>query len=128
VVYLVKHDPPGIGIQLASALGARLPARTTAVGKAQLAFAAKTGAAGSGADELRDVRERCYAVDEGQTAAGIRCVAAPVFDTRSCCGAIGVSYLVLGGPLVTEIAEPVIAAARRVTAGLGGHWPERDAP
>jgi len=32
-----------------------------------------------------------YAVDDGQTAVGIRCVAAPLFNDRGCCGAIGVS-------------------------------------
>ena len=38
VTYLAKHDPPGLGLKLASSLGARLPAAVTAVGKAQLAF------------------------------------------------------------------------------------------
>ena len=37
VIYLAKHDPPGLGLKLASSLGARLPAAVTAVGKAQLA-------------------------------------------------------------------------------------------
>jgi DNA-binding IclR family transcriptional regulator len=118
VVYLAKHDPPGSGIRLASALGARLPAATTAVGQAQLAFTGRAGAPGP--DE---VRARGYAVDEGKTAAGIRCVAAPVFDTRGCCGAIGVSYLAQDGAPVTEVAGPVMAAARHVTAELGGRWP-----
>jgi DNA-binding IclR family transcriptional regulator len=116
VVYLVKHDPPGSGIRLASELGARLSASTTAVGTVQLAFT-------SAAEALGAIRERGYAVDEGKTAAGIRCVAAPVFDTRGCCGAIGVSYLAQGGPPATEVAEPITAAARRVTAELGGRWP-----
>ena len=39
VVYLAKQDPPGTGVRLASSLGARLSAWTTAVGKAQLAWA-----------------------------------------------------------------------------------------
>lgn len=115
VVYLAKHDPPGSGIRLASALGARLPAATTAVGKAQLAFA--------GAAALDEVRVRGYAVDEGITAAGIRCVAAPVFDVTGCCGAIGVSYLAHEGAPVTEVCGPVVAAARRASAELGGRWP-----
>ena len=38
VIYLAKHDPPGLGLKLASSLGARLPAAVTAVGKAQLAY------------------------------------------------------------------------------------------
>ncbi|HEX6524331.1 MAG TPA: IclR family transcriptional regulator [Streptosporangiaceae bacterium] len=121
VVYLAKQDPPGSGIRLASALGARLPARTTAVGKAQLAFARRPGAAG-GPDEAA-VRARGYAVDEGTTAAGIRCVAAPVFDVTGCCGAIGVSYLAQDGAPVTEVCGPIVAAARQASTELGGRWP-----
>jgi DNA-binding IclR family transcriptional regulator len=113
VVYLAKHDPPGSGIRLASALGARLPARTTAVGQAQLAFTRPDGS-------LAAVRARGYAVDEGQTAAGIRCVAAPVFDTSGCCGAVGVSYLWQGETDVTGVAAAIVAAAGRATAELGG--------
>ncbi len=41
VIYLAKHDPPGLGLKLASSLGARLPAAVTAVGKVQLAFRAR---------------------------------------------------------------------------------------
>jgi DNA-binding IclR family transcriptional regulator len=121
VVYLAKHDPPGSGVRLASALGARLPATTTAVGKAQLAFTRRAAESG-GTSPLTEVRTRGYAVDEGTTAAGIRCVAAPVFDVTGCCGAIGVSYLAQDGAPVTEVCEPVMAAARRVSAELGGQW------
>jgi DNA-binding IclR family transcriptional regulator len=122
VVYLAKHDPPGRGIRLASALGARLAAATTAVGKAQLAFAGRAPAPGE-ATALAAVRARGYAVDEGTTAAGIRCVAAPVFDVRGCCGAIGVSYLAHDGAPVSEVCGPIVAAARRASAELGGRWP-----
>jgi DNA-binding IclR family transcriptional regulator len=121
VVYLAKHDPPGTGIRLASALGARLPAVTTAVGVAQLAFAGRAGAPGEAA-ALGAVRASGYAVDEGTTAAGIRCVAAPVFDVRGCCGAIGVSYLIHQGAPVTEVCGSIVAAARRASAELGGRW------
>jgi DNA-binding IclR family transcriptional regulator len=38
VLYLCKEDPPTLGIQLASAVGARLPSHLTAVGKACLAW------------------------------------------------------------------------------------------
>jgi DNA-binding IclR family transcriptional regulator len=126
VVYLAKQDPPGSGIRLASALGARLPAATTAVGKAQLAFAGRDAAAGAAAGEdaaLGEVRARGYAVDEGTTAAGIRCVAAPVFDVRGCCGAIGVSYLAAQGAPASEVCESIVAAARRASSELGGRWP-----
>jgi DNA-binding IclR family transcriptional regulator len=128
VVYLAKQDPPGNGIRLASALGARLPAATTAVGKAQLAFAGRAATAGEApspgeAAALGEVRARGYAVDEGTTAAGIRCVAAPVFDVRGCCGAIGVSYLAAQGAAAAEVCESIVAAARRASSELGGRWP-----
>jgi DNA-binding IclR family transcriptional regulator len=132
VVYLAKHDPPGSGIRLASALGARLPAATTAVGKAQLAFiwrAAQTATPGAPAEAvLAEVRARGYAVDEGITAAGIRCVAAPVFDVRGCCGAIGVSYLAHDGAPGTDVSSPIMAAAKQVSAELGGRWPVVEGP
>jgi DNA-binding IclR family transcriptional regulator len=114
VVYLAKQDPPGTGVRLASSLGARLSARTTAVGKAQLAFATQ------GPGEFAEIRRRGYAVDEGVTAGGIRCVAAPVFGTSGCCGAIGVSHLMHGGPAIPVIADLLVSAAGRVSARLGG--------
>jgi DNA-binding IclR family transcriptional regulator len=130
VVYLAKQDPPGMGVRLASSLGARLSAWTTAVGKAQLAFSGERAAPGAGAAgptagqaaALEDVRRRGYAVDDGTTAAGIRCVAAPVFGVAGCCGAVGVSYLMHGEPGVPEIADLLVSAAMRVSAELGGAW------
>jgi DNA-binding IclR family transcriptional regulator len=118
VVYLAKQDPPGMGVRLASSLGARLSAWTTAVGKAQLAFSGERPAGEAAA--LEDVRRRGYAVDDGTTAAGIRCVAAPVFGVAGCCGAVGVSYLMHGEPGVPEIGDLLVSAARRVSAELGG--------
>jgi DNA-binding IclR family transcriptional regulator len=118
VVYLAKQDPPGTGVRLASSLGARLSAWTTAVGKAQLAFRDAGDADGS----FEEVRRRGYAVDEGTTAAGIRCVAAPVFGVGGCCGAVGVSYLMHDGADVPAIADLVVSAAMRVSSELGGTW------
>jgi DNA-binding IclR family transcriptional regulator len=123
VVYLAKQDPPGTGVRLASSLGARLSAWTTAVGKAQLAFRdpVVAGTADShGA--LEEVRRRGYAVDEGTTAAGIRCVAAPVFGVGGCCGAVGVSYLMHDRADVPAIADLIVSAAMRVSSDLGGAW------
>jgi len=141
VIYLAKHDPPGLGLKLASSLGARLPAAVTAVGKAQLAFR-PPGArravhvvtsrtlpkspgrgpdAGAGLEaELERVRRQGYAIDDGQTAIGIRCVAAPVFNEYACCGAIGVSYLLGGVPAVDTVAHAVLEAAGRASDRLGG--------
>ena len=124
VVYLAKRDPPGAGVRLASSVGARLPAGTTAVGKAQLAHRTALRDAsqlpGGLAAELQTVRQRGYAVDEGQTLAGIRCVAAPVFDSRDCCGAIGVSYLIQSGLRLDTVAVAVATAAGQASARLGG--------
>jgi DNA-binding IclR family transcriptional regulator len=123
VVYLVKHDPPGTALQLASSLGVRLPAEVTAVGKAQLAFrpeAASARRGGPAESVLAQVRSNGYAFDEGETAVGIRCVAAPVFDERGCCGAIGVSYLIPTGLDAAEVAQHVMRAGANASARLGG--------
>lgn len=131
VVYLAKHDPPVVGLKLASSLGARLPAAVTAVGKAQLAYRAvrRPGApAGRAAPavpaglaaELETVRELGYAVDDGETAAGIRCVAAPLFNSQGCCGAIGVSYLLGGDAGSTAVVDTLLQAASRASDRLGG--------
>jgi DNA-binding IclR family transcriptional regulator len=150
-VYLCKEDPPGLGVQLASSVGARLPADVTAVGKVCLAWledatveqhvgrAAEADPDGAWLAGLRDqlaaIRKQGHAIDDGEAAAGIRCVAAPVFDMNGPRGAIGVSYL-LGASTVAStstastastagstasdgIAAEVMAAAARVTAQLG---------
>jgi DNA-binding IclR family transcriptional regulator len=136
VLYIEKEDPPGRGIRVASAVGARLPAHLTAVGKAALAYAdasavaladlsvrGTSGRALSQArldDELRQVRRDGYAVDDGDTAAGIRCVAAAVFDARQrCCGAVGVSYLTSAELSTEAVAQEVRAAANRTSQRLG---------
>jgi DNA-binding IclR family transcriptional regulator len=125
VVYLAKHDPPGMGLKLASSLGARLPAATTAVGKAQLAYRpGNPGALSPIPPEVADaIRRQGYALDEGETAVGIRCVASPVFSRDGCCGAIGVSCLVQGGPDIAALARAVGLAAEAVTTRLGGKAP-----
>jgi DNA-binding IclR family transcriptional regulator len=136
VLYIEKEDPPGPGIVLASAVGARLPAHLTAVGKAALAHADPSAAtlvdlsvrgtskraltqAGL-AEELSRVRRDRYAVDDGEVAAGVRCVAAPVFDASGrCCGAVGVSYLSSAGLGTENVARQVVAAAQRTSERLG---------
>ena len=121
-LYLAKEDAPGVGIRLASAVGTRLPAHHTAVGKANLAHldgpAAKDNPAF--AEELTQIRRQGYAVDEGMTLSAVRCIAAPVFDVSSqCCGAIGISYLREGGPPTEEAADHVVRAAARASQRLG---------
>jgi DNA-binding IclR family transcriptional regulator len=131
VVYLCKEDPPGLGIQLASSIGARLPAHITAVGKASLAWLdpSKRDAhldpdAGADPDqldaELARVRTQGFSVDDGAASAAIQCVAAPVFDLTGPKGAIGVSYLRGADQPIGSIADAVCAAASRATSLLGG--------
>jgi DNA-binding IclR family transcriptional regulator len=125
VVYLAKQDPTGPGVRLASSLGSRLSAWTTAVGKAQLAYASRLPepARPAAVAEFGAIRQRGYAVDAGVTAGGIQCVAAPVFGVGGCCGALGVSYLLRGGPEVPVIAGLLVEAASRLSAQLGGARP-----
>ncbi len=123
VVYIAKKDPPRHVVQLASALGARLPASRTAVGKAQLAHVTDGFAPVDDPRlrlELEDIRLRGFAVDEGQTASGVRCIAAPVFGLSGCLGAIGVSAWLDPEADVDGLAEQVLEAAGRVSTSLGG--------
>jgi DNA-binding IclR family transcriptional regulator len=131
-VYLCKEDPPGLGVQLASSIGARLPAALTAVGKASLAWlppdtlADHVSPAADGErllEELADIRRQGFATDSGEASAGIECVAAPVFDVSGPRGAIGVSYLLGLNKSADEIADKVMTVAARVTGMLGGSVP-----
>jgi DNA-binding IclR family transcriptional regulator len=139
VVYLCKEDPPVRGIQLASAIGARLPAAITAVGKSCLAWldadeverhvATPTGvdrakALAAVSAELDRVRAVGYSADDGEAALGIQCVAAPVFDMSGPRGAIGVSYLRDSGVAFDTITAQVREAAARATSLLGGRNPQ----
>ncbi len=135
VVYLCKEDPGGLGIRLASSIGARLPAYLTAVGKSCLAWLpaedlpAHLPASGGGsfatdpaalAAELESVRALGYSTDDGATAAGIRCVAAPVFDHLGPHGALGVSYLMASEHSTDVVAAEVRRSAEQATLALGG--------
>lgn len=135
-VYLCKEDPPKRGVQLASSLGARLPSHITAVGKACLAWLPAATLSShvespnrpplSASDleqlqtELDQVRRSGYSTDDGATAMGIRCVAAPVFDVDGACGAIGVSYLRHTETDNEFILANVLGAAARTSELLGG--------
>jgi DNA-binding IclR family transcriptional regulator len=129
-VYLCKEDPPGLGVKLASSIGARLPSHLTAVGKVCLAWLGTDTLAEHVSlshpedlvllnKDLVEIRERGYATDDGAAAAGIHCVAAPVFGPSGACGAIGVSYLA-GAASTDSVADAVVAAAAKAGALLGG--------
>jgi len=126
VLYLAKEDAPGVGMRLASAVGTRLPARLTAVGKAILAHLKTNVAADDStfAEELAQIRRQGYAVYEGAVPSAVRCIGAPVFDgSGRCCGAIGVSYLREDGPSVDGPAKAVVEAAGQASSQLGAGVP-----
>ncbi|SDS39094.1 IclR family transcriptional regulator [Microlunatus soli] len=130
VVYIAKHDPPRTGVQLASSVGARLSALRTAVGKAQLASLPPSSIDRSLArddTQLRElapefdaIRGRGFAVDDGHTASGVRCVAAPVFSRDGCVGAIGVSTWLEPDSDVEALGRAVMDAAAAASERLGG--------
>jgi DNA-binding IclR family transcriptional regulator len=138
VLYLCKEDPPALGIQLASAIGARRPSHLTAVGKACLAWLeadclpghielAARGAGGQTISlpdltaELAQIRVQGFAAEDD--AAGIQGVAAPVFGLTGLKGAIGVSLLRGAAPSLDPVADDVKTAATRATIALGGTTP-----
>src|SRR5699024_4259680 len=125
------------GIQLASSVGARLPAAVTAVGKSCLAWlpedeveqhvdlplegdSGRERALSEVRHELEDVREAGYSTDNGGAAAGITCVGAPVFDRSGPRGAVGVSFLRGSDTPWDTIVAEVREAASRATSLLGG--------
>lgn len=124
VVYVAKEDPRELGVRLASFVGARLPAATTAVGAAQLVHAPARSNALLGdpslEQRLAEARERGYAVDDGAIVSGVKCVAAAVMDVHGCCGAIGVSYLQQDSRDEQTVAECVMQAAATASVRLGG--------
>jgi DNA-binding IclR family transcriptional regulator len=135
-LYLDKSEPENLAVRLVSAVGARLPAQFTSVGKACLAYATEDALSSLDfqvvdsmgcvvdavalQEELKLVRSQGYAVDEGRTTIGVNCVAAPVFDANHRCqGAVGVSYVSRGGPMLKTCATAVAMAAGRISTRLG---------
>lgn len=129
-------------------IGERLPAHCTALGKVLVGCAERTMQESFGRaiaadealsgrtdativdvqkifDELRTVSAQGFAVDLEECYAGVRCVAAPVYDAS---GAVAAS-LSISGPasrlveegLHGEIGRTVIAAAEQLSQELGYH-------
>jgi DNA-binding IclR family transcriptional regulator len=120
-----------------SRVGGRMPVHCTAVGKAMLAFATKetVDAALSGnlqartpstittpdrlSAELKRVRIEQVAYDREETAVGMVCVAAPVFDPAGRC----VAAMSITGPVsrlrVDRVSPAVRTAALGATRALG---------
>jgi DNA-binding IclR family transcriptional regulator len=62
-------------------IGMRLPAHTTASGKAMLAWRARSSARRAEDPEYQQIRERGYSIDDEGTAPGMTCFGAPVQST-----------------------------------------------
>lgn len=77
--------------------------------------------------DLATIRERGYAVDDEETAVGLRCVAAVIFDEY----AEAMAALSISGPTarISDVRIPVLGeavkgVAAEITAELGGRVPE----
>jgi IclR family acetate operon transcriptional repressor len=115
VVYVAKVTPSGQGFQMASTVGGRSPAHSTALGKAMLAYELRDDAsvrrfvdehgplvrrtshtiagAAALARELAATRERGFALDREENEPGVNCIAFPLFirSGHRPAGAISVS-------------------------------------
>ena len=72
--------------------------------------------------ELRSIRQKGYAIDDEERMLGVRCVAAPVFNSyRQIIGAIGVSGLaqLLTDPVLESYARIVKDVADKVSISIG---------
>lgn len=73
--------------------------------------------------DLAQARERGFAVDDEEKNAGMRCIAAPVFDMNG----EAVAGISVSGPTsrvtsdeITRLGRPVIEAAQELTQAIGG--------
>jgi DNA-binding IclR family transcriptional regulator len=131
VVYIDKVESSQ-AVRMYSRVGHTMPAYSTGIGKAILAFlpldqlqnalprrlAARTAATITNRSELREhleqIRERGYSTDDIENEEGIRCVGAPIFDhAGAVCAGISVA-----GPAsrITPDKFDELGALTRVTA------------
>ncbi|MFP1643259.1 HTH-type transcriptional regulator BhcR [Pontitalea aquivivens] len=75
-------------------------------------------------NELKTIRETGYAVDNEEKNAGMRCIAAPVFDLNT----EVIAGISVSGPTsrvspaeIERLSRPVIEAARQLTLAIGGN-------
>ncbi|MCS7059293.1 MAG: IclR family transcriptional regulator [Meiothermus sp.] len=138
VVYIDKL-PGHRELQLASQIGARFPAQSTALGKALLAWQARERQKAafmpglrrterSIADwatleaELEQTRKRGYALDLEENETGVRCIAAPIFNGNGeAVAAVSISTAAVYLPeeRIPEVARWVVETAKGVSRELG---------
>jgi DNA-binding IclR family transcriptional regulator len=131
VVYLEKLLSRQL-IDTPAAVGDRLPASCTAVGKALLAFSGpageeavltrplprRTGRSVSRGDALREqfaaIRERGYATDREESTDGLACVAVPVLAGDRAVAAISVAF-----PAAAGTGAVFVGPLRQAAAAIG---------
>lgn len=140
-VYLVKEDSAQ-PVRLVSAVGQRVPAHATGIGKAMLAWkpeailrqlyhgvtlerlTAKTiSTKASLFHELGETRKRGYAIDNEESSPEVCCVAAPVFNADlEVVAGLSIAAPASRMPPTRQVALSglVIEAATRLTRRLGG--------
>ncbi len=144
IVYIdkVEMNPPSAGLKMASRIGSRNPAHSSAVGKVLLAhlpeaelneYLRAKGLPRRTAntitdparfrDHLRTVRAQGFAVDAEENEKGIRCVAAPVFSDRGApVAAVSVSvpaFRIPGRAAQELLRKEVMETARQISRRLG---------
>lgn len=139
IVYRAKVDPVAGAAKLASTVGGRNPAHTTAVGKLMLADRLRDDAAvrewvdaeplegrtsrtmtsvDELAGELRLIRERGYSTDDQENEVGVNCLAVPIYlsSPSTPSGGVSISALAYRTPLSTLVDDlPAIQAIVRRT-------------
>jgi DNA-binding IclR family transcriptional regulator len=139
-VYIEKVEAPGF-IKLDTWIGRRMDLHSTSVGKALGAFmepaeldraieerglgqrtSRTITSRGQLIKELRQVQERGYAVDDEENSSGVRCVAAPIFDSQSRArAALGLSgtTIQIDKRSINSVCRLVVDAAWEISGQLG---------
>lgn len=139
IVYVDKVQNPA-NVRMLSYIGGRMPAYSTASGKAMLAFSPESYVnrviqAGMPArtsktitdparfrEALQEVRANGYAFDDMENEEGIRCVAAPVFNHMSqVVGAVSISgsSIQIDGDRIVALGEMIRDAGREISLRMG---------
>ena len=141
VLYVIEERAHGRP-SLVTDVGVRLPAYLTASGRAILAelpqahvralypdkdsFVDRTGVGPQSLSALRtilaEVRQRGYAVEDGEITAGFASIAAPVLDHNDLpLAGVAVTFAEAGPADPAAIADAVKATAATLTRRVGGH-------
>ncbi|MFC2046088.1 IclR family transcriptional regulator [Chloroflexota bacterium] len=141
IVYIEAVEPVGSPLRVSYSAGERFGVYHTALGKSMIAFLPADELEGvlakidfvpltprtivsaeKLAEELSEVRERGYAVDDEESLPGLRCASAPVWNSEKVVAALSASgsTLLVTRERVDEIARAVIETTKSISAQLGG--------